>query len=175
LSEEHEDDINHEGHEGHEGKLGTKALLSRFRTMPSVFVVHHSYDVGDRDEVKLIGVYASRSNADGAIARLVKQPGFREYPSGFSIDEYEIGKDHWTAGFASLVTIMVPIVDEGVDVWRPVHAEIVPEGRYRIVTENSCPEDERWAFRTGQLVLCEERVLEGERRLVAVSLADNGA
>jgi hypothetical protein len=96
--------------------------------MPSIFVVQHSYEVGDHDEVKLIGVYASRSNADAAVARLMKQPGFREYPSGFHIDEYEIGRDHWTEGFASLVTIMIALVDEGVDVWRPVHAEALPDG-----------------------------------------------
>ncbi len=31
--------------------------------------------------------------------RLVKQPWFRDFPDNFSIDEYEIDKDHWQEGF----------------------------------------------------------------------------
>lgn len=143
--------------------------------MNSVFVVQHSYEVADRDEVKLIGVYRSRSDAEAAVARLATRPGFREHTSGFHIDEYRIGKDHWAEGFASLVTVMVPLLDEGVDVWRPVHAEVLPHGRYRIVTENSEPEDERWAFSTGEVVLCEERELEGQSALVAIALAHDTA
>src|SRR5687767_1892191 len=113
--------------------------------MASVFIVQHSYEVGDRDDEKLIGVYVSRSDAEAAIVRLANRPGFREHPSGFHIDEYQIGKDHWVEGFSSFVTVMVPLLDEGVDVWRPVHAEILPHGRYRIVTENTDPDNERWA------------------------------
>ena len=143
--------------------------------MASVFVVQHSYEVGDRDEVKMIGVYGSRSDAEAAIVRLASRPGFREHTSGFHIDEYHIGKDHWVEGFFSLVTVMVPLLDEGVDVWRPVQAEVLPHGRYRIVTERSDPEDERWAFSTGEVVLCEERELEGESALVAVALAHDAA
>ena len=59
--------------------------------------------------------------------------------------------------------------------WRPVHAEVLPHGRYRIVTENSDAEDERWAFGTGAVVLCEERQLEGESASVAVAVADAAA
>ncbi len=143
--------------------------------MASVFVVQHSYEVGDRDEVKLIGVYGSHDDAEAAIVRLSSKPGFRQHASGFHIDEYPIGKDHWVEGFASLVTVMVPLLDEGVDVWRPVHAEVLPDGRYRIVTENSDPEDERWAFRTGEVVLCQERGLGGESALVVVARADETA
>jgi hypothetical protein len=140
-----------------------------------IFVVHHSYEVGGRDEVKLIGVYGSRGDAESAIDRLTSRPGFREHPSGFHIDEYLVGKDHWVEGFASLVTVMVPLLDEGVDVWRPVHAEVLPNRHYRIVTDNSDRADERWAFSTGEIVLCEERELEGESALVAVALADDTA
>jgi hypothetical protein len=141
--------------------------------MASIFVLRHSYEVGDRDEIKLIGVYDSRGDAEAAATRLASKPGFREHPSGFHIAEFQIGKDHWTEGFSSVVTVMVPLLDEAVDVWRPVHAEVLPHARYRIVTENSHPEDERWAFSTGEVVRCEERELEGRRALVAVSLADD--
>ena len=95
--------------------------------MTSVFVVQHSYTASDREEVKLIGVYESRTDAKAAIVRLANKPGFRDQPAGFRIDEYRIGVDHWIEGFSSLVTVMVPLLDEDVDVWRPVHAEALPE------------------------------------------------
>jgi hypothetical protein len=75
----------------------------------------------------------------------------------------------------TLVTIMMPLLDEAVDVWRPVHAEALPDSTYRIVSENSDPEDEHWAFTTGQLVLCKERAFEGGKYLVPVSLAGDVA
>lgn len=140
--------------------------------MDAVFVVQHSHEIADCEDVKMIGVYRSRSDADAAVSRLVRQPGFREYPSGFSIDEYEIGKDHWVEGFVTLLTIMMPLLDEGIDVWRPVEAEVLPNGQYRIVAENQSPDVERWAFTTGQVVSCAEREFDGEMRLVAVPLSD---
>jgi len=143
--------------------------------MGSVFVVQHSHETAECEDVKMIGVYGSRSDAEAAVDRLVRQPGFREHPSGFHIDEYEIGKDHWVEGFVSLTTIMMPLLDKGVDVWRPVHAEVLSNGWYRIVTENDSPTDEQCAFDTGQVARCEERDLEGGAMLVAVSLAGDAA
>lgn len=139
--------------------------------MDSVFVVQHSREVTDQEDVKMIGVYASRDDAEAAVGRMARQPGFREHPSGFTIDEYEIGKDHWAEGFVRLCTIMMPLLDEGVDVWRPVEAEVLPDGHYRITTENESPDVERWAFTTGQVVSCDEREFDGALQLVAVALS----
>ena len=139
--------------------------------MTSVFILHHSYGVADDEEVKLIGVYATREDAEAAVRRLAQQPGFRDYQSGFHVNQYEIGKDHWSEGFVSLVTVMMPLLDEGVDAWRPVHAEVLPNARYRILTENTEPEDEHWAFATGQVVGCIEREVDGEMALVAISVS----
>jgi hypothetical protein len=47
------------------------------------------------------------------------------------------------AKLKSTETIYVRLLDEGVDVWRPVSAETLGEGRYRIVSENTDPEDEK--------------------------------
>jgi hypothetical protein len=142
--------------------------------MKTVFVLQHSYSVGDREEVKLIGVYASLAEAEAAVSRLVDQPGFRDYADGFNIDAYEIGQDHWQEGFASIATIMIPLHDENIDVWSPVHAEVLASGRYRIVSQKD-DDDEHWAFATNQIVKCEERVFDGETHLVAVSPAGNDA
>jgi hypothetical protein len=53
--------------------------------------------------------------------------------------------------------IDMPLMGEGVDVWRPVLAEVVGDRTFRIVGENSSPETQKWAFATGETVRCEER------------------
>ena len=80
--------------------------------MTTVFVVQHAHSLPDgSDDVKLIGVYATREDALEAIGRLAHQPGFADHPEicdpsnsaeqGFHIDAYEIGKDHWQEGFVT--------------------------------------------------------------------------
>jgi hypothetical protein len=142
--------------------------------MNTVFVLQHSYTIGDREEVKLIGVYASVAGAEAAVSRMGGLPGFRDHPDGFHVDAYQLGQDHWQEGFITTITIMMPLLDEGIEVWRPVQAELMPGGRYRIVTRND-DEDEHWVFATGQVVVCEERILGGDPHLVAVSLAGDAA
>jgi hypothetical protein len=80
----------------------------------SVFVVQHLHVHANGEEcVKMIGVYETRKAAEQAVGRLATQPGFRDYPkiidplrddeeSGFYIDEYKIGKDHWTEGYVTV-------------------------------------------------------------------------
>ena len=71
--------------------------------MNSVFLLWHVHELVDgEDDEMLIGVYASRSDAEAAIERLRDQPGFAQYPNDFTIDEYEIGKDHWVEGFVTV-------------------------------------------------------------------------
>ena len=72
--------------------------------MKIVFLVRHTHELSeDVDDEKLIGVYETREDADAAIRRVSSQPGFRHFPDGFSVEEYEIGKDHWTEGFVTAV------------------------------------------------------------------------
>lgn len=44
----------------------------------------------------------------------------------------------------SMPIIFVYLLDEGVDVWRPVDAEIVAPDWYRILSENENGDDEHW-------------------------------
>ncbi|MEM1063663.1 MAG: serine kinase [Planctomycetota bacterium] len=75
----------------------------------SAFVVQHLHALpGGEEDVKLIGVYASRSDADAAVNRLRSRPGFSERPlirkdqgDDFSVEEYSIGKDHWAEGYVT--------------------------------------------------------------------------
>jgi len=68
-------------------------------------------------------------------------------------------------------TIYVGLLDEGTDVWRPVEAEELDNGRFRIISENSSPDDERWEFPQGSVVRCERRHLSEGPVPVAVSQA----
>ena len=71
--------------------------------LDAVFVVQHEHELPTGEEdVKFIGVYASHAAAEAACERLRQQPGFSETPEGFSIDRYEIGKDHWTEGYVTI-------------------------------------------------------------------------
>lgn len=60
---------------------------------------HGRYDDGDAADVRVIGVYSSRSAAQAAIERLKEQPGFRDFPDAFTIDEYRLDDDNWADGF----------------------------------------------------------------------------
>jgi hypothetical protein len=72
----------------------------RTKCTDSVFILWHvrEIDGGDEDE-KLIGIYRTRADAEAAISRLSDKPGFRDWPSGFQIHEYVLGRDGWTEGF----------------------------------------------------------------------------
>lgn len=81
----------------------------------SVFVVQHLHTLPSGEEdVKMIGVYSNRQAAEDAVRRLRLQAGFCDFPKiidpltdqesdGFYVEEYEIGKDHWTEGFVTMV------------------------------------------------------------------------
>lgn len=70
--------------------------------MEYIFIVQHVHDFEDgTEDVKLIGVYRSRENAEKAIVRLSYQPGFRDTKDGFSIDKYELDKDQWVEGYVT--------------------------------------------------------------------------
>lgn len=77
-------------------------------------MIQHVHVLPDgNDDAKFIGVYRSVESAREAIDRLKSQPSSREFPriidplvdddrSGFHINPYELGKDHWSEGFATV-------------------------------------------------------------------------
>lgn len=62
-------------------------------------------------------------------------------------------------------TIYMPLIDEGTDVWRPVQAEPVEGGLFRVLGE--VPEEEIWEFPPGTVVRCREQLFSGGRRSLA--------
>lgn len=65
--------------------------------------------------------------------------------------------------------IYVALLDEGVDVWRPVEAEHVADDRFRIVEQAYERDMESWEFEPGSIVRVERRTLSEGECLVAVS------
>jgi len=71
--------------------------------MDSVFILWHVHEISDNQEdEKLIGVYRTEADAQAAIVRVQNKPGFKDTFSGFQIVVYELNKDHWTDGYATV-------------------------------------------------------------------------
>lgn len=68
-----------------------------------------------------------------------------------------------------MTTIYMPLLNEGVDVWRPVEATQMSHDVYRVNGE--MPDSEEWAFAPGSAIRCELKALDGGERLTAVELA----
>ena len=66
-------------------------------------------------------------------------------------------------------TIYVYLVGEGTDVWRPTRGRRVAPMTFELLpTPGYGLAGEKWQFVPGTVVQCEERVLSGDRVLVAV-------
>jgi hypothetical protein len=68
-------------------------------------------------------------------------------------------------------TIYVALLDEGIDVWRPVEAERLSPDIYRIVDQGYDPDIERWEFEPGTVVRCRTEKRDGRQILVATEAA----
>lgn len=64
-------------------------------------------------------------------------------------------------------TVYVYLLAEDVDVWRPVAAESLGNGVYRL--SGSIPDGEVWQFQPGELVSCEMRQLSDGQCLTAIT------
>lgn len=73
----------------------------------------------------------------------------------------------------NITQIYVALLDEGVDVWRPIQAEHLEGDTYRIVSQAYDRSVESWQFEPGDVVLCEMidssdgRILAATRKLIA--------
>ncbi len=63
--------------------------------------------------------------------------------------------------------IYVALLNEPVDVWRPVAAEKINHSVYRIAEQPYDREDEKWQFEPGSIVYCETITLSGKQVLAA--------
>ncbi len=118
-------------------------------------------------------MYETREEAEAATERTRLKPGFRNWPDGFTVDEYTLGEDHWTEGFAKVVSIHVEIIGGTPNQWDCVVAEWQPDDSYLIIETEAVRPAKRLAFTPGQVVRCEERTIDGKPNcLVAVALVE---
>ena len=71
--------------------------------------------------------------------------------------------------------VFVKLLDEGTDVWRPVHATLLADGTYKLhASAGYDPTTETWEFPPFSRVICASRTFsDGEVGLIAVGLASN--
>lgn len=67
--------------------------------MDIVYLVEHSYEIGEFDEIKHIGIYSTKEKAEEVVEKYKLLPGFKNYTDGFYISECELDKNHWEEGF----------------------------------------------------------------------------
>lgn len=71
--------------------------------MNQVWTLHHVHEFEDgHEDVKLIGIFSSEAIAVQVKGRLQDQPGFRDWPEGFSIDPHTLDDTGWREGFVTL-------------------------------------------------------------------------
>jgi len=63
--------------------------------------------------------------------------------------------------------IYMPLLNEGLDVWRPVNAERLTDDTYRVLGE--MPADEEWA---GSAVRCEHTIFAEGEGLAAIEISN---
>ena len=71
------------------------------------------------------------------------------------------------------VQIYVSLLDEAVEVWRPVLAAHIDGNVYRIVAQPYDRSIESWEFEPGDIVVCETIKRENESVLAAVRKSPN--
>jgi hypothetical protein len=54
------------------------------------------------DDLKIIGIFSSESQALAAVDRARLRPGFRDEPNCFAQDVYTLDEDRWVEGFVTI-------------------------------------------------------------------------
>lgn len=72
-----------------------------------------------------------------------------------------------------IVEIFMPLLDEGVDVWRPVQAEHLRDNVYRILPRPHGLNDETWKFEPGEEIVCEVIEVSDGQILAATQRVDS--
>lgn len=65
-----------------------------------IFSISHIYTVdSSTDDERIIGIFSNLAMAEQVVEQLKEQPGFKDYPENFIIDEIELNQLLWSSGF----------------------------------------------------------------------------
>jgi len=60
-----------------------------------------AWDEEDGDDPKILGIFSSQERAAARIELARGEPGFRDEPDCFLVDEHTLDEDLWTGGFVT--------------------------------------------------------------------------
>lgn len=80
-------------------------------SLNDVFILYYDHEIPYevdgityfRDDIRLLGVYESESQAEHALDQAKRNPEFSSSPQDLSIARYEIGRTFWEEGFFTWV------------------------------------------------------------------------
>jgi hypothetical protein len=65
-----------------------------------LYIVSHDFEtLKQLDNPRQIGVYSTQQQAEMAVTRTKRLPGFRDFPDNFMIGRFLVNEDHWREGF----------------------------------------------------------------------------
>jgi len=122
-------------------------------------------------EARVAGWYVPPASSDGSMdiatclcASCAKEPPVSR-PRELGREAAQLAQQ---SGASVRIQIYVELLDEAVNVWRPVDAEHIDGDKFRIVSNNPDPDDEHWQFKTGEIVRCRPRKFADGAGLVAI-------
>jgi len=138
--------------------------------MGKVYVVHHEYEGDAGHGWTCAGVYPTEQEAEAAISRLKSRPGFRFFPDGFDIVEFELGEVPWESGFSIMCGILLPLPDRDGE-FIGAEASWHPGERYKVCSiDDGAPPD--LGIGVGDYVSCRSQMVDDCEELVADSVVE---
>ena len=67
-------------------------------TRRQVYMLWFSRDPDEEMEI-IVGIYGTEAEAQSALRLRADKPGFRDFPDGFHIDSWVLGRSSWDEGF----------------------------------------------------------------------------
>ncbi len=118
----------------------------------------------------------AQGSSEEEIARYLRKE-IDEY-FGLSSEHYDLTEvarrlrgwfEHGWRSVGEPVTIFVALLDDGVEVWRPVQARPLDDGHFRIIGVDADTSDETWQFPVGAIVKCvSKKFADGTSGMIAV-------
>jgi hypothetical protein len=70
--------------------------------MDEVFILRHANEFEDgHEDVKIIGIYRTRADAQAVLVWIKEGPGFRDHLDGFAIEPYVLNRTEWRDGYVT--------------------------------------------------------------------------